>query len=56
MSVRLSAPVSRMVYPNRDHGLREGDGTVVHVRMLVLRYLIETFPAARSKNIDVGPW
>ncbi|MCL4180385.1 MAG: hypothetical protein KJ072_21895 [Verrucomicrobia bacterium] len=33
-----------MAYPNRDHGLREGPGTVVHVRMLMARYLIEHLP------------
>ena len=30
-----------MAYPNRDHGLREGKGTEVHLRMLIIRYLIE---------------
>ncbi len=34
-----------MVYPNRDHGLREGDGTLVHVRMHILRYLLNHLPA-----------
>lgn len=33
-----------MAYPNRDHGLREGPGTVIHVRMLMARYLIEHLP------------
>lgn len=33
-----------MVYPNRDHGLREGAGTLVHVRMLITRYLLEHLP------------
>jgi len=30
-----------MVYPNRDHGLREGRGTSIHLRMLMARCLIE---------------
>jgi dipeptidyl-peptidase-4 len=30
-----------MAYPNRDHGLREGPGSVVRVRMLMARYLIQ---------------
>ncbi len=34
-----------MVYPNRDHGLHEGDGTLVHVRMHILRYLLQNLPA-----------
>ncbi|AMV31450.1 Prolyl tripeptidyl peptidase precursor [Pirellula sp. SH-Sr6A] len=37
-----------MVYPNRDHGLREGDGTLVHVRMTILKYLIANLPAGPS--------
>ena len=42
--IELGKPFDYMVYPNRDHGLREGEGTVVHVRMLILRYLIENLP------------
>ena len=42
--IELGKPFDYMVYPNRDHGLREGPGTVVHVRMLILRYLIEHLP------------
>ena len=42
--IELGKPFDYMVYPNRDHGLREGDGTVVHVRMKILRYLIENLP------------
>lgn len=32
------------VYPNRDHGLNEGAGASVHVRILIARYLIEHLP------------
>jgi len=42
--VELGKPFDYMVYPNRDHGLREGSGTLVHVRMLILRYLLEHLP------------
>ena len=42
--VELGKPFDYMVYPNRDHGLREGRGTEVHVRMLILRYLVEHLP------------
>lgn len=42
--IELGKPFDYMVYPNRDHGLREGKRTKVHVRMLVLRYLIENLP------------
>ena len=34
----------RFAYPNRDHGLHEGNGTEVHLRMLIIRYLIEHLP------------
>lgn len=43
--IELGKAFDYMVYPNRDHGLREGPGSVVHVRMLILRYLIENLPA-----------
>lgn len=46
--ISLGKPFDYMVYPNRDHGLREGDGTVVHVRMCMLRYL--------QSNLPAGPW
>ncbi len=32
------------LYPNRDHGLREGRGTADHLRMLMTRYLLEHLP------------
>ncbi|QDV28609.1 Prolyl tripeptidyl peptidase precursor [Planctopirus ephydatiae] len=43
--IALGKPFDYMVYPYRDHGLREGDGTQVHVRMLILRYLMQNLPA-----------
>ncbi len=45
--ISLGKPFDYMVYPNRDHGLREGEGTVVHVRMHILRYLMN--------NLSAGP-
>lgn len=39
--IELGKPFDYMVYPNRDHGLRKGAGTAVHLRMLMARYLIE---------------
>jgi dipeptidyl-peptidase-4 len=46
--VELGKPFDYMVYPNRDHGLREGRGSEVHVRMLILRYLLENLPSGPS--------
>ncbi len=42
--IELGKPFDYMAYPNRDHGLREGRGTAVHLRMLMTRYLIEHLP------------
>lgn len=42
--VELGKPFDYMVYPNRDHGLREGRGSELHVRMLIARYLVEHLP------------
>jgi dipeptidyl-peptidase-4 len=39
--IELGKRFDYMTYPNRDHGLREGRGTAVHLRMLMARYLIE---------------
>jgi dipeptidyl-peptidase-4 len=39
--IELGKPFDYMAYPNRDHGLREGAGSEVHVRMLIIRYLVE---------------
>ena len=42
--IELGKKFDYMAYPNRDHGLREGPGTAVHLRMLITRYLIEHLP------------
>ncbi len=42
--VELGKPFDYTVYPNRDHGLSEGAGSRVHVRMLIARYLTENLP------------
>ncbi|MEZ5942173.1 MAG: DPP IV N-terminal domain-containing protein [Planctomycetaceae bacterium] len=42
--IELGKPFDYMVYPNRNHGLREGPGSLVHVRMLIARYLVENLP------------
>ena len=39
--IALGKRFDYFVYPNRDHGLSEGQGTAVHVRMLIARYLLE---------------
>ncbi len=42
--IELGKQFDYMVYPNRDHGLREGKGTQSHLRMLMIRYLVEHLP------------
>ena len=42
--IELGKQFDYMSYPNRNHGFREGDGTAVHLRMLIVRYLIEHLP------------
>ncbi len=42
--IELGKHFDYMAYPHRDHGLREGRGTAVHLRMLMARYLIEHLP------------
>ena len=39
--VELGKTFDYTTYPNRNHGLSEGAGTVVHVRMLMVRYLLD---------------
>jgi len=42
--IELGKQFDYMAYPNRDHGLREGRGTTIHLRMLMTRYLIGHLP------------
>ncbi|HUV64994.1 MAG TPA: DPP IV N-terminal domain-containing protein [Sedimentisphaerales bacterium] len=42
--IELGKQFDYMVYPNRDHGLHEGRGTDVHMRLLMVRYLLEHLP------------
>lgn len=43
--IELGKPFDYMAYPNRDHGLREGKGTTLHMRTLIVRYLLQHLPA-----------
>jgi dipeptidyl-peptidase-4 len=42
--IELGKHFDYFAYPHRDHGLREGKGTEVHLRMFIIRYLIEHLP------------
>ena len=43
--IKHNKPFSMMSYPNRSHGIREGDNTSRHLRELLTRYLLENLPA-----------
>ena len=43
--VELGKPFDYMTYPNRDHGIRRGKGTSLHLRMHMVRYLLTHLPA-----------
>jgi len=42
--IELGKPFDYMAYPNRNHGIREGRGTTFHLRMLIVRYLLDHLP------------
>ena len=42
--IELGKSFDYMAYPNRNHGLREGEGTSLHLRMLMVRYLLTHLP------------
>jgi len=43
--IELGKPFDYFTYPNRDHGLRKGKGTSLHMRLLLVRYLLTHLPA-----------
>jgi len=43
--VAAGKPFQLMVYPNRTHGIYEGEGTTLHVFSLLTRFLTEHLPA-----------
>jgi len=42
--IELGKPFDYMAYPNRGHGIWEGPGTALHLRMLIVRYLLDHLP------------
>lgn len=45
-------PFTMMAYPNRSHGIFEGQGTSRHLRELLTRYLMQNLPAGGSDGIQ----
>ena len=49
--VRANKPFTMMAYPNRSHGIYEGEGTTRHLFGLLTRFLNEKLPAGpRAAN------
>ena len=46
--IELGKQFDYMCYPNRDHGLREGKGTPLHMRVYMARYLLNHLPDRKS--------
>jgi dipeptidyl-peptidase-4 len=42
--IRYDKPFTMMAYPNRSHGINEGQNTTLHLRELMTRYLKENLP------------
>jgi len=42
--IRFNRPFSMMAYPNRSHGIYEGENTTLHLYETMLRYLKENLP------------
>jgi len=42
--IELGKSFDYMTYPNRNHGIRMGEGTSLHLRMLMTRYLLTHLP------------
>lgn len=43
--IELGKQFDYIAYPNRNHGLREGEGTALHVRVHMARYILDNLPA-----------
>jgi dipeptidyl-peptidase-4 len=46
--VRHNKPFSLMVYPNRSHGIHEGENTTRHVYETLTRFLTNAIPAGSA--------
>ena len=42
--IELGKQFDYMCYPNRDHGIRKGEGTSLHLRIHMARYLLNHLP------------
>ena len=45
--IAANKPFTMMAYPNRTHGISEGEGTTLHLYSLLTRYLNEHLPVSK---------
>ncbi len=50
--IRHNKPFTMMAYPNRSHGIYEGQNTTLHLRELMTRYLKQNLPPGPSPARD----
>ena len=51
--VKHNKPFDMMSYPNRSHGIYEGEGTTMHLRTLLTGYLMEhVTPGPKPQEIE----
>ncbi len=48
--IALGKPFDYMTYPNRDHGISRGEGTSLHMRLHMVRYLLAHLPPGPRAN------
>ena len=53
--VKHNKPFTMMAYPNRSHGIREGENTTRHLYGLLTDYLIQNLPAGPRLPSEAGP-
>lgn len=49
--IKLNKPFSMMAYPNRSHGIFEGENTTLHLHGLLTKYLRDHLPAESTGEI-----
>ncbi|MFI5459714.1 MAG: S9 family peptidase [Isosphaerales bacterium] len=52
--IRHNKPFQMMAYPNRSHGIYEGQNTTLHLRELMTRYLKENLPTGPIRTEHKG--
>ncbi len=50
--IRHNKPFTMMAYPNRSHGIYEGQNTTLHLRELMTRYLKQNLPPGPKKDAE----